>query len=129
MRVETAEIDASLQTMSLLKFKHPVNNNKATAAQLSLAFLFLSPPAINYRERPQETNTAASEVLVKMDGVDWLIYEIGAGQVDGAAKNATLQAQLLQRIETISGPMRMDRYSAQKDAGGRVTEYRIWAHR
>ena len=96
---------------------------------LILAFLFLSPLAINYRERPQETSTAASEVLVKIDGADRFIYEIGASQVGGAAKNAALQAQLLERIQAISGPMRMDRYSAQKDASGRVTEYRVWAHR
>ena len=96
---------------------------------LILAFLFLSPLLINYRERPQETRTAASEVLVKIDGPDAFIYEIGADQVGGAAKDATLQAQLLQRIEAISGSMRMDRYSAQKDASGRITEYLVWAHR
>ncbi len=96
---------------------------------LILAFLFLSPRLINYRERPQETGTADREVLVKMDGAGAFIYEIGASQIKDTGQPGALPAQLLERIQAISGPIQMDRYSAQKDASGRITEYRVWAHR
>ena len=96
---------------------------------LILAFLFLSPLVINYRERPQETPTPGNQVLVKMEGAGAFVYEIGANQIKNTSQPAALETQLLQRIQAISGPVQMDRYSAQKDAGGRITAYRVWAHR
>jgi hypothetical protein len=96
---------------------------------LILAFIFFSPLLINYRERPQENPGSSSEVLVKTDGANAFLYEIGADQIGGKVDEATLRAELLRRIRAISGPVEMDRYSAQKDASGRVTEYRVWGHR
>jgi hypothetical protein len=99
---------------------------------LILAFLFLSPLAINYHERPQETLTSTSGVMVKTAGADALIYDIGADQIADGARGGTgetVKAELQKRIEAISGSMQIDRYSAQKDASGRVTAYRVWAHR
>jgi len=40
-----------------------------------------------------------------------------------------LQAELLQRIQAISGNVQIDRYREEKDASGHVTQYRVWAHR
>ena len=106
---------------------------------LILAFLFLSPLVVNYHERPQEALTAKSAVLVKVAGTNTLVYDIGADQIasgtqsgaTGAASGQTepVMAELQKRIEEISGEMQIDRYSAQKDASGRVTTYRVWAHR
>ncbi len=96
---------------------------------LILAFLFFSPLLINYRERPQETRTTGSEVLVKTNGTDRFIYEVGASQLKNTGKQGDVPAQLLERIQAISGPIQIDRFTAQKDASGRVTEYRVWAHR
>jgi hypothetical protein len=96
---------------------------------LILAFIFISPRLINYRERPQETLTSASGVLVKASGKNAFTYEIGAGLVKEAANDADLKAELLTRIQTISGNVQLDRYTAQKDASGHVFEYRVWAHR
>ena len=99
---------------------------------LILAFLFLSPLVINYRERPQETLTSHRSVLVETAGANALIYDIGADLIAGGAQSGsgeTLTAELQKRIEAISGKVHIDRYSAQKDASGRVTVYRVWAHR
>jgi hypothetical protein len=99
---------------------------------LILAFLFLSPLVINYRERPQETLTSHRSVLVETVGANALIYDIGADLIGGGAQSGsgeTVTAELQKRIEAISGKMQIDRYSAQKDASGRVTVYRVWAHR
>ena len=96
---------------------------------LILAFIFLSPRLINYRERPQETLTSANGVLGKVNGENAFTYEIGAGMVGEAGNDAELRAELLSRIQAISGNVQLDRYTAQKDAGGHVVDYRVWAHR
>jgi hypothetical protein len=94
-----------------------------------LAFIFLSPLLINYRERPQATIASSSEVLVKSNGSNTFVYEISAEQLPNSADSALLQAELLKRIQDVSGSVQIDRYVAQKDGDGRITEYRVWAHR
>jgi hypothetical protein len=96
---------------------------------LILAFIFLSPMVINYRDRPQEMLTSTSGVLVKMIGSNGFVYSIGAGQIENTANEAALKAQLEKRIQAISGDVQLDHYTAQKDASGHVIEYRVWAYR
>jgi hypothetical protein len=96
---------------------------------LILAFIFLSPFLINYRERPQETLTSGREVLVKSNGPGEFVYDISADQVRDRANDASIKAELEQRIQTISGPISLESYKGLKDASGRVTTYRVWAHR
>jgi hypothetical protein len=94
-----------------------------------LAFLFVSPRLINYRDRPQETLTATKDILVRANGPNAWTYQIGADQLPDTSNDAKLQAKLLQRIQAISGDVQIDRYRAQKDASGHVTQYQVWAHR
>jgi hypothetical protein len=98
---------------------------------LILAFLFFSPLVVNYHERPQETSTSSKTVLVETAGAQSLVYDIAADQVAIGAQNGseTVRAALLKKIEEISGDVEIDRYNAEKDASGRVTAYRVWAHR
>ena len=96
---------------------------------LILVFLFVSPRLINYRDRPQETLTATKDILVRANGPNALIYQIGADQLADTSNDARLRAELLQRIQTISGPVQIVRYREEKDASGHVTQYRVWAHR
>jgi hypothetical protein len=96
---------------------------------LILAFLFVSPRLINYQDRPQETLTAKRDILVRADGANAWVYEIGAHQLVDTSNSDKLKAELLERIQTISGNVQIDRYQGQKDASGRVTTYRVWAHR
>lgn len=96
---------------------------------LILAFLFLSPRLINYHERPQGARGSGSEVLVKTDGSNGLIYQIGADQVPDASSEVEVRDVLKKRIQAVSGGVQIDRYSEQKDATGRVTQYLVWAHR
>jgi hypothetical protein len=98
---------------------------------LILAFLLLSPLVVNYHERPQETLSSTKAVLVEADGAQALVYDIGADQVAAGAQSGTetVKAALQKRIEEISGKMQIDRYDSQKDSSGRVTAYRVWAHR
>lgn len=106
---------------------------------LILAFIFISPRLINYRERPQETFSSANGVLVKSVKDNAFTYEIGAGLIQNAQNQSVrnlnsqndevLRAELLARIQAISGDVHLDRYTALKDASGHVIEYRVWAHR
>lgn len=96
---------------------------------LILVFLFVSPHLINFHDRPQETLTSTRDILVRPDGANAWIYQIGADQIAETADEHTLQAELSDRIQAISGNVQIDRYQAKKDAGGYVTQYQVWAHR
>ncbi len=96
---------------------------------LILVFLFVSPRLINYQDRPQETLTAKQDILVRADGPNAWIYEIGAHQLADTSNSDRVQAELLKQIQPISGNVQIDRYQEQKDASGHVTTYRVWAHR
>jgi hypothetical protein len=96
---------------------------------LILAFLFVSPRLINYKDRPQETLTSTKDILVRTDGINSWIYLIGADQLRDTSSDERLKAELMQRIQAISGPVQLDRYRERKDASGQVTQYQVWAHR
>ena len=96
---------------------------------LILAFLFVSPRLINYRDRPQETLTSTKDILVRGNGANAWTYQIGADQLADTNNDAKLRAELQQRVESISGAVQIDSYREEKDASGRVTQYRVWAHR
>jgi hypothetical protein len=93
---------------------------------LILAFLFITPQLWNYGDRPAERRLTASEVLVKRDG-NGFVYQIDADQVkvDGQSLDMALE----RTIEPISGAVVIGRYETVKDASGRVTAYKVWAHR
>jgi hypothetical protein len=96
---------------------------------LILVFLFVSPRLINYRDRPQETLTSRKDILVRTNGPNAWIYQIGADQLADSSNDEKLKAELEQRIQAISGNVQIDRYREEKDASGQVTQYRVWAHR
>ena len=96
---------------------------------LILAFLFVSPRLINYRDRPQETLTSTKDILVRTNGQNAWTYQIGADQLADTSNDARLRAELQQRVKSISGDVQIDSYREEKDASGRVTQYRVWAHR
>ena len=96
---------------------------------LILIFLFVSPRLINFRDRPQETLTSTKDILVRANGPDAWIYQIGGDQLADTSDDAKLQAELMRRIQPISGSVQIDRYREQKDASGHVTQYQVWAHR
>jgi hypothetical protein len=96
---------------------------------LILLFLFVSPRLINFHDRPQEAPTENKYILVRTDGPNAWMYQIGADQLADTSSDEKLKGELLERIQAISGNVQLDRYREQKDASGRVTEYQVWAHR
>jgi hypothetical protein len=63
---------------------------------------------------------------VKAAGPGDFVYEIPAVQIRG---DGPLDAQLQQNVQSISGPVVMDRYETVKEPHGKVISYRVWAHR
>ena len=94
---------------------------------LILAFIFLTPHFWNYGDHPQEEKLVAGNVLVKIAGPGSYVYEIPAAAVH--QDQAPLDGQLQQEIQSVSGAVVLDRYLAVKEPRGKITAYRVWAHR
>jgi hypothetical protein len=93
---------------------------------LILAFIFLTPVLWNYGDRPQGEKLAPDSVLVKQAGPEGFVYEIPASHIRA---DDPLDTQLQQSIQAISGPVTVERYEAVKEPHGKISAYRVWAHR
>ena len=93
-----------------------------------LAFMFLSPRFIDYKDRPVETVALrSSEILVKENGrvgdQARFIYQIRADDMGHAQTDADRRATILRLIEPISGEVTLVSYAEVKDAGGHIIAY------
>ncbi len=97
---------------------------------LILLFIFLSPRVINYHDRPVERTLPPSQVLVKSDGHDGLMYQIDAATLASFHDDGDVQLELRSVIVPISGYITIDRYQpVMAPAGKKIIAYRVWAHR
>ncbi|MEO6981817.1 MAG: hypothetical protein ABI072_01715 [Edaphobacter sp.] len=101
---------------------------------LILAFMFLSPRIIDFRDKPVETvPLRASEVLVKEAGrageASRFIYQIRADDMRGAATDDDRRAAILRVVEPISGEVEIERYEPVFDTNGKVIAYNAWVIR
>ena len=94
---------------------------------LILAFIFLTPLWINFRDKPTEHSPHQTEVVVKPDG-NGFIYTVEASAVRPGSDDETREA-LLRVIEPIAGEVRIDRYEVVRDSKHNVTAYKVWGHR
>ncbi len=97
---------------------------------LILAFIFITPHVFNYRDHPVADNLSPSTVLVKPTD-SGAIYEVPADAVHPAkgVLARDFEAPLASAIAPVSGPVTIDRWEPLKDASGKVTAYKVWAHR
>jgi hypothetical protein len=96
---------------------------------LILLFIFVSPRFINFHDRPVERTLPPSEVLVKSDGQDGLMYQIDVETLASFQYAGDLQNEIRAAVTPISGNVTIDRYEAVKGADGKAIAYRVWAHR
>ena len=94
---------------------------------LILAFIFLGPIWINFRDRPQERPPHQTEVVVQQEG-DGLVYKVDASAVR-AGSDADIRDSLMRILEPLSGEIAIDRYREIRDGNHRVVAYKVWAHR
>jgi hypothetical protein len=94
---------------------------------LILAFIFLAPLWINFRDKPVELSPYQTEVVVRAEGNGFL-YKVDAAAIKAGSDDEIREA-LLRVIEPVAGEIRIDRYEAVRDNKHNVIAYRVWGHR
>jgi hypothetical protein len=95
---------------------------------LILAFIFLTPLWINFKDKPAERNPHPTEVVVYPGQQGSLVYEIGSSAVSGKDE-AQIRAALLRVIEPLAGEVELLRYQEVHDRRGKLVSYRAWVRR
>jgi len=95
---------------------------------LILAFIFLAPVWINFKDKPAERNPHPTEVVIYPDGQGRLVYEIGSSAIRGE-DDAAIRSSLLRVIEPIAGEVELLGYEKVADGRGRIVSYRAWVSR
>jgi hypothetical protein len=96
---------------------------------LILLFIFVSPRFIDFHDRPVERTLPLSQVMVKSDGHNGLMYQIDVATLSSFHQAGDLKSEFRAAVTPISGAVTIDRYQPVKDAGGKIIAYRVWAHR
>jgi len=91
-----------------------------------LAFIFLTPRSV-FKDSPNYLRLHPNEIVVRSDGPDAFVYELNASGV--AATKSDTQKALKEVLTPIAGSIEITRYEALRDSSGKVTGYRVWAHR
>jgi hypothetical protein len=91
---------------------------------LILAFIFLAPSFINFKDRPVEKVAHQTGVVVTPEGADGFVYQIDAAAVPGN-DDTTIRLSLLRVIEPIAGEVEIAGYTAIRDSSGHLTGYRV----
>lgn len=94
---------------------------------LILAFIFLGPIWINFRDKPTPRPPRQAEVVVQQVG-DGFLYTVDASTVNDGSDKQTRES-LLRVIEPIAGELTIDHYVVVRDSNQRITVYKVWAHR
>ena len=95
---------------------------------LILLFVFLSPVWVNFKDKPVERNPHQTGVVVVPDANGGLVYEIEASAISTKG-DASLEDQLLEIIEPISGEVSISKVEKEYDKSGHVASYRVWVER
>ena len=92
-----------------------------------LAFIFLVPLWVNFRDKPTQRPPHQTEVFVQPEGNGFL-YRVDASVVN-AASDSEIRESLARVIEPIAGYIVIDRYEPVRDNKHNVVAYRVWGHR
>lgn len=94
---------------------------------LILAFIFLTPLWVNFRDKPQPRPPHQTEVVVQQEG-DGFLYTVDASAVQPGSDTQTRDA-LLRIIEPIGGYVTIDHYKSLQDSSHKIVAYKVWVHR
>jgi hypothetical protein len=94
---------------------------------LILAFIFLTPLWINFRDKPQPRPPHQTEVVVQQEG-DGFLYTVDASAVQ-PGNDAQTRESLLRIIEPIGGYVTIDHYKPLQDSNHKTVAYKVWVHR
>jgi hypothetical protein len=94
---------------------------------LILAFIFLTPLWVNFRDKPIQRSPNQTEVVVKPDGSGF-IYTVDARTIQPGSDDE-VREELLRAIEPVAGEIRIDRYEVVHDNKRNLIAYKVWGHR
>lgn len=94
---------------------------------LILAFIFLAPLWVNFRDKPVPRSPHQSEVLVRPAGTGFL-YTVDAAAIKPGSDDE-MRDELLRAIEPVAGEIRIDRYEPVRNDKHTVVAYKVWGHR
>ena len=94
---------------------------------LILAFIFVAPLWINFRDKPIQRSPNQTEVVVKPEG-NGFIYKVDAATVQPGSDDE-IREELLRAIEPVAGEIQIDRYETVRDNKHNVVAYKVWGHR
>jgi hypothetical protein len=91
---------------------------------LILAFIFIAPHYINFKDKPPKQPHPA-DIVVSADGKT---YEVDASLVD-AQDQGMVRMNFQRVLRPIAGPVTVDRVEQVRDSSGHVVAYRGWVRR
>jgi hypothetical protein len=92
---------------------------------LILAFIFIGPRFIDFKDQPGVPLTHPNAVVVSTDGK---MYQVDAATVD-AQDERMVRANFVRVIRPIAGPVTVDRVEAVRDGTGQIVAYRAWVRK
>ena len=94
---------------------------------LILAFIFITPLWVNFRDKPTPKPLSQTEVMVRPSG-NGFIYTVDAAAVLPGNDSQTRDA-LLRAIEPVAGEVTIQRVEAVRDSRDKIIAYKVWGHR
>ena len=94
---------------------------------LILAFIFLTPLWIHYGDQPKP-DFPANQIRASVDASGGMIYEVPAGLLHRQAAGPTAE-DLAHAIAPVAGAVAIDRWEAEREIGGGIVAWKVWAHR
>ena len=91
-----------------------------------LAFIFLTPRSV-FKDSPNSRPLHPSEIVVKQDGPNRFVCELNAAAI--ASDESDIHAALQRALVPVVGNIEVTRYAELRDTSGKLTGYRVWAHR
>ena len=93
---------------------------------LILAFIFIGPYFINFKDKPPAIRTQhSSDIVASADGKS---FQVDASAVD-AQDEGMVRANFQRVLRPIAGPVTVERVEQVRDNSGHVVAYRGWISR
>jgi hypothetical protein len=92
---------------------------------LILAFIFIGPRFIDFKDQPGAPLAHPNGVVVSADGK---MYQVDAAAVD-AQDEGMVRANFVRVLRPIAGPVTVERVEPVRDATGHIVAYRAWVRK
>jgi len=126
-RVEEYLLNPGQTIKSYILWTHPRGGlHYDVMVTVILAFIFLTPRSV-FKDSPNYLRLHPNEIVVRADGPNAFEYELNASAVVENASDP--QKALKEALDSLVGAVEITRYEALRDNSGKVTGYRVWAHR